>query len=114
MRRNANIGILAVAVFAMIAGFGEIVVGFVGRIYLVATGVAPSSGADAIKIVIGGAIALAIILYALSQWNKLDRWNGLSGLTRGYVPLFLAFPHGSRPPAPGNETILSNCTITPN
>ena len=34
-----------------------------GRIYLVMTGIAPSTGADAVKIVVGGAIALALLVY---------------------------------------------------
>jgi hypothetical protein len=34
-----------------------------GRVYLVTTGIAPSSGADLVKIVIGGAIAFAVMLY---------------------------------------------------
>jgi hypothetical protein len=42
-----------------------------GRIYLVATGIAPSSGPDAMKIAFGGAIALALIVYVLSQWRAL-------------------------------------------
>jgi len=42
-----------------------------GRIYLVATGIAPSSGPDAMKIAMGGAIALALIAYVLSQWRAL-------------------------------------------
>jgi hypothetical protein len=43
-----------------------------GRIYLIATGIAPSAGVDALKILIGGLIALAIIGYVLSQWNKFE------------------------------------------
>jgi uncharacterized membrane protein len=41
-----------------------------GRLYLVMTGIAPSKGADALKIAVGGAIALAIILYVRSQWKE--------------------------------------------
>ena len=41
-----------------------------GRIYLVATGVAPNSGPDAIKIAVGAAIALALIGYVASQWRR--------------------------------------------
>ena len=40
-----------------------------GRLYLVVVGIAPSKGGDAIKIAIGGAIALAVILYVCSQWK---------------------------------------------
>jgi hypothetical protein len=43
-----------------------------GRVYLVMSGIAPSKGGDAIKILVGGAIALALILYVWSQWKKFD------------------------------------------
>jgi hypothetical protein len=38
----------------------------------VMAGIAPSSGGDALKVVIGGAIALAVILYICSQWKKFE------------------------------------------
>ena len=41
-----------------------------GRVYLVMAGIAPSTGPNAIKIVIGGTIALALILYIWSQWSR--------------------------------------------
>jgi hypothetical protein len=49
-----------------------------GRLYVVMIGIAPSTGGDAIKIVIGGLIALAVIGYVASQWKKfrLDRASG--------------------------------------
>jgi uncharacterized membrane protein YccC len=43
-----------------------------GRVYLVVADIAPSKGEDAVKIVIGGAIALAVILYVWSQWKAFD------------------------------------------
>jgi len=43
-----------------------------GRVYLVSVGIAPSGGEDMVKIVIGGAIALGVVLYVCSQWNKFD------------------------------------------
>jgi len=43
-----------------------------GRVHLVATGIAPASGDDAIKIIIGGVIALVIIVYVSSQWDKFN------------------------------------------
>jgi len=52
-------------------GVGFIGAEVLGRIYLVATGLAPSSGPDAIKIAIGGALALALIAHVLSQWRAL-------------------------------------------
>ena len=42
-----------------------------GRLYLVMIGIAPSTGGDALKIVIGGLIALAVIGYVASQWKKV-------------------------------------------
>ncbi|MGA3302719.1 MAG: hypothetical protein ABSC72_05460 [Methylovirgula sp.] len=122
MQRKRHLALILVGFFAVIAGLGEIIVGFrgntlgilahplapsmataivgafyslgglfiltlrkwgaaigvffigaevLGRIYLVATGLAPSLGPDAVKIAIGGAIALALIAYVLSQWRAL-------------------------------------------
>jgi hypothetical protein len=51
-------------------GMALIAAEILGRIYLVATGIAPSSGPDAIKIAVGGAIALALIGYVASQWRR--------------------------------------------
>jgi hypothetical protein len=43
-----------------------------GRIYLVVRGIAPSKGGDAVKVLIGGLIALALIVYVGFQWKKFD------------------------------------------
>ncbi len=43
-----------------------------GRLYLVIIGIAPLTGGDALKIAIGGLIALAVIGYVASQWKKFD------------------------------------------
>jgi len=40
-----------------------------GRIYLVATGTVPASGTDAVKVLIGGLIALALIIYVAFHWK---------------------------------------------
>jgi uncharacterized membrane protein len=121
MNQNRPVGIIIVAVFAILAGLGEIVVGFtgnylgilstsirpafstviigafyslgglallitrkklgavlsiifigaeiLGHVYLVMSGVAPSNGTDAVKIFIGGAIALALILI---YWIEME------------------------------------------
>jgi hypothetical protein len=119
--RGRRLGIVAAGVFAIVAGLGEIIVGFtgnylgilskplepsaatalvgacyslggafiltlkkwgaalgmafiaaeiLGRIYLMATGVAPRTGPDAIKIAVGAVIALALIGYVASQWRR--------------------------------------------
>jgi hypothetical protein len=121
MNQNRHLGITLVALYAIIAGLGEIIVGLtgnflgilsmpltptaetvvvgcfyslggisiltlrkwgaalgiafvaaeiLGRAYLVATGIAPANGGDAIKIVVGGIIALGVIAYVWSQWRK--------------------------------------------
>ncbi len=122
--RRPPVGIIIVGVFAVIAGLGEIVVGFagnylgilshsiapsfaagltglfyslgglsvlvtrkkwgaafgmlfigaeiLGRVYLVATGIAPASGPDAVKILIGGLIALALIVYIAFKWKSFN------------------------------------------
>lgn len=43
-----------------------------GRIYLVLRGVAPAKGGDALKILVGGLIALALVVYVGFQWKKFD------------------------------------------
>lgn len=43
-----------------------------GRIYLVTTGVAPAQGADALKIVIGGLIAVALIAYIIAKRKSFE------------------------------------------
>jgi hypothetical protein len=122
MNQNRPTGITIVAVFAIISGLGEIVVGFtgnylgilsksiapavsaviigafysigglsllvtrkkwgavlsiifigaeiLGRVFLVMTGIAPSNGTDAVKITVGGAIALALVLYIGLKWKS--------------------------------------------
>ena len=118
------IGVLIVGIFALIAGLGEVVVGFtgnflgilghplnpsfstgvvglfyslgglfllitrkkwgavlamsfigaeiLGRIYLTATGIAPASGADAIKILVGGLIALGLVVFIFTRWRSFE------------------------------------------
>jgi len=51
-------------------GLALIAAEILGRIYLVATSVAPSTGPDAIKIAVGAVIALALIGYVASQWRR--------------------------------------------
>ena len=51
-------------------GMALIAAEILGRIHLLATGVAPRTGPDAIKIAVGAAIALALIGYVASQWRR--------------------------------------------
>jgi hypothetical protein len=120
--RARHLGITIVAIFAIIAGIREMIVGFtgdplgilstplppsistvtlgslyilgglsfltmrkwgaalgmifvaaetLGRVHLVAIGIVPASRDDAIEMIIGGVIALAVIVYVSSQWDKL-------------------------------------------
>ena len=43
-----------------------------GRVYLVWIGIAPSHGSDVVKIVIGGAIALSLVVYIGSKWKYFN------------------------------------------
>ncbi|WP_156767174.1 hypothetical protein [Mycobacterium sp. E796] len=43
-----------------------------GRVHLVRTGDYPPRGPDFMKSVVGGAIALLIVVYLASQWRKFD------------------------------------------
>ena len=56
------------------AAVGMVFIGaeIAARLYLVATGLAASRSADFIKIMIGAAIALAIIAYVAACWKKFS------------------------------------------
>lgn len=43
-----------------------------GRVCLVATGIAPASGADGIKILIGALIAFGLIVYVFSKFSSFE------------------------------------------
>jgi hypothetical protein len=55
------------------AAIGVCLIGveILGRVFLVINRIAPATGPDAIKIAFGGAIALALIVYVVSQWRFL-------------------------------------------
>jgi len=117
-------GVIVVGIFAVIAGLGEVVVGFtvnylgildhsmapsfstgvvgvlyclggffllvtrkkwgaflgisfigaeiLGRVVLVGTGIAPGTGFDALKILLGGLIAFGLIIYIFCKWKSFD------------------------------------------
>jgi hypothetical protein len=43
-----------------------------GRVYLVMAGITPSAGFDAIKILVGGIIALSLVIYVGSKWKEFN------------------------------------------
>jgi hypothetical protein len=43
-----------------------------GRVRLVCTGIYPSRGPDFVKSVVGGSIAVLVVVYVASQWRKFD------------------------------------------
>jgi hypothetical protein len=49
-----------------------------GRVHLVRTGTYPSRGQDSVKIVVGGAIAILIVVYLATQWRKFDAAQSLN------------------------------------
>jgi hypothetical protein len=64
-----GISILTMRKWGAVLGIAFVASEVLGRDYLVASGMAPAHGVDAIKIVIGGIIALGVIAYVLSQWR---------------------------------------------
>ncbi len=67
-----GLSILAMRKLGAALGIFFIACEVLGLLYLVMIGIALSTGGDAIKIVIGGLIALAVIGYVVSQWKKFD------------------------------------------
>ncbi|HEX9061580.1 MAG TPA: hypothetical protein VF941_15475 [Clostridia bacterium] len=50
-------------------GIGFISAEILGRIYLIIIGIAPAHGIDAVKILIGGIIAVLLIAYVIYMWK---------------------------------------------
>lgn len=50
-------------------GIGFISAEILGRIYLIIIGIAPDHGIDAVKILIGGIIAVLLIAYVIYMWK---------------------------------------------
>ncbi len=53
-------------------GVAFILLEVLGRVCLVRSGAYPSRGPDFLKSVVGGAIALLLVVYLASQWRKYD------------------------------------------
>ena len=88
MTRARGIGIASGAILVVIAGLAEVGVGFkdsyllglvflgaeiLGRIYLVIAGILPVKGGDAVKFVLGGVTALAVISVCMVAAKKAGR-----------------------------------------
>jgi hypothetical protein len=65
-----GLSLLTMKEWGAVLGFLFISAEILGRVYLVVAGFAPSNGGDAVKVVVGGAIALAVILHVCAQWKK--------------------------------------------
>jgi len=48
-----------------------------GRVHLVRIGRYPSRGPDFVKSIVGGAIAILVVVYVVAQWRKFDARYGL-------------------------------------
>src|SRR5260370_39836268 len=66
-----GLSLLTMRKWGAVLGILFISVEILGRVYLVMAGIAPSSGGDALKVVIGGAIALVVILYIMFTVEKI-------------------------------------------
>jgi hypothetical protein len=69
----AGLSLLTMKKWGAVLGTVFLSAEILGRIYLVVAGIAPSKGGDAVKILIGGLIALALLVYVGFQWKKFDR-----------------------------------------
>jgi hypothetical protein len=54
-----------------------------GRVHLVRIGLYPSRGPDLAKMVVGGAIAILIVVYLVTQWRKSDAGQSPNSARRG-------------------------------
>lgn len=68
----AGISLIPKKKLGAILGIAFIVLEILARVNLVLIGVYPSQGVDLIKSIIGATIALALIIYLITQWEKFD------------------------------------------
>lgn len=67
-----GIALLTRKKWGAVLGIGFISAEILGRAYLIAVGIAPSHGIDALKILIGAIIASAVIIYIILKWKYFD------------------------------------------
>lgn len=68
----AGISLIPKKKLGAILGMAFIILEILARVNLVLIGVYPSQGVDLIKSIIGATIALALIIYLITQWEKFD------------------------------------------
>jgi hypothetical protein len=68
----AGVALLTMKEWGAVLGVVFLGAEILGRIYLVLRGIAPCKGGDAVKILVGGLTALALIVYVGIQWKKFD------------------------------------------
>jgi hypothetical protein len=68
----AGISLLSKRRTGALLGIVLILLEVLGRVYLVRIGRYPSSGPDFVKSVVGGVIAILLVVYLVTQWKKFD------------------------------------------
>jgi uncharacterized membrane protein YccC len=68
----AGIALLSKRRTGALLGIVFVLLEVLGRVHLVRTGRYPSRGPDLVKSVVGGAIAILVVVYVAAQWRKFD------------------------------------------
>ncbi len=74
----AGISLLPKRRTGALLGIVFILLEVLGRVQLVRIGTYPSRGPDFVKSVIGGAIAILVVVYLATQWRKFDAGQSLT------------------------------------
>ena len=76
----AGISLLSQRRTGALLGIVFVLLEVLGRVRLVRIGMYPSRGPDSVKNVVGGAIAILVIVYLATQWRRFDAGQSLSSL----------------------------------
>ena len=68
----AGISLLSKRRMGALLGIVFVLLEVLGRVHLVRTGRYPSGGLDFVKSVVGGAIAVLVVVYVAAQWRRFD------------------------------------------
>jgi len=68
----AGISLLSKRRTGALLGVVFVLLEVLGRVHLVRTGRYPSGGPDFVKSLIGGAIAILVVVYVTAQWRRFD------------------------------------------